>query len=140
VANDIVSRLDISRNYSSPDVVVGHQPVGRPDTILVNSVLGELEELQLIDIDIGDISSVRGQPRGNGSLVAVEPVGPVKGDIATGANGSYVERARIVDSVASDFGTVRVHGWTDVSAAEGDAFWNRIHRGIDTDIPSWVAV
>jgi len=127
LANKILARLYISGNYGSPYMVVGHQPVGAPDAILVNGVLGELEELELVDIDIGDIAFIWGHPPGNGSLVAMEPVRPVEGNIATSTNGGNFKRARIVDSVARNFRTIRIHDGSDISATEGNTLWNRVH-------------
>ena len=140
LTNDVVSRFNVSRNLRRPRPVgVIHHPHIRPHAVLVNSVLGKLDKLQLVDLHVRNISFVRRHPRRNGTLVAVEPVRPVKGDVAAGANLGNVAGRGGMTGVARHGRTAAVRDGADITAAKGDSIGSRPDTGVETDIPSWVA-
>jgi hypothetical protein len=140
LADDIGAGLDIGRNASRPRAVrVVHHPNRAPDTVRVYGILGDLEEVELVDIHSLDASRVRGHPRRNWALVAVQPVRPVEGDVTAGTHLRNAARSRSMYSAAGHVGTVgRSHG-ANLAAAVGNSCRGWVYPCVDVDIPTRVA-
>jgi len=120
-------------------MVIVHEPVGSPYAFLINSILGNFEELKFIHIDVCNVALVRRQPCRDKSLVAMEPMRPVEETLLPASYGGDVERARIISLISRNIKAIRVHDRANLSAAERDSLWNRVHGRVNTHIPSRVA-
>lgn len=141
MADDISSGLDIGWNCGCPGTVRGIKKFGStPNPVAIKILLADLEEFELVDVDLGDGPIVRRHKGRDGTLVAVEPTRPMKGNVTSGTNLSNGSRCWAMHLVASHSFAIDVEDWSGLTAAIGNASWGRAGVGVEKDIPAGIAV
>jgi len=105
----------------------------------IHGLLGELDKLQLRDVDGRDVALVRRHPGRHRSPVAVQPARPVEGDIAASADLGDVVGYGVPPAVAGDIHVCRVQNGIHTAASVGDTLRRRAERAVDVDVPARVA-
>ena len=74
MAENIGSRLNIRRKSCGPGIVVlVNESIIPPDSVLVHGFFSILEELKVVELDLGNFTCVRCQPGCDWAFVRVEP-------------------------------------------------------------------
>lgn len=74
MAENIGSRLNIRRKSCGPGIVVlVNESIIPPDSVLVHGFFSILEELKVVELDLGNVTCIRCQPGCDWALVRVEP-------------------------------------------------------------------
>jgi hypothetical protein len=140
VPHDIETGLDIGGDLDGPLALgVVHQLLRRPLAGLIVELLANLEELELVDVHIGNVALIRSHPCRDGTLVAVQPPRPPEGDVAARASLGNQTRSGAVDALAGDILAVDIIDGTRLATTVGNAVRGRLEEGIDIDVVSRVA-